>query len=457
MEKKQNCSCKSHKEIDATSYCEQCKIFMCNKCLEHHKELFEEHQQYNIDLKKYGIFIDICKEIGHEKKLEFFCKNHNELCCGLCISKLKDKGYGQHKDCDVCSIENIKEVKKNDLNDNIKYLEDLSKNLENTINELKNMFENINKKREELKSNIQKIFSKIRTSIDERENELLSDVDNKFNEKFCKEDIIEKSSKLPDKIKLSLEKAKLSDNDWNNDNKLSSLINDCLNVEKNIKNINNLNDKINNCKKYNNYIINFTPQDNKVDKFIHKIKKFGQLDIVSNFFEDSLIVKNEEDSKKLYELISKKIKIKNIKLIYRASKDGDKYKTVTDKLNNKSNLLFIYLTGNQRIFGNYLKVKLEDLGKEKDKYYQDENAFVFSLNNNKIYKILKPELAIRFCGKSKPIVVGNNGNTNGYYQNMDTIYDGGLLDEPKVYDFENNYELTDGKNEFNELEIFEIH
>ena len=39
---------------NAISFCEQCKIFMCNKCLNYHKELFKNHQQYNIDLKKYG-------------------------------------------------------------------------------------------------------------------------------------------------------------------------------------------------------------------------------------------------------------------------------------------------------------------------------------------------------------------------------------------------------------------
>ena len=130
---------------------------------------------------------------------------------------------------------------------------------------------------------------------------------------------------------------------------------------------------------------------------------------------------------------------------------------MVDKLKNKSNLIFIYLTGNERIFGNYLKTKLENLGNDEDKYYKDENAFVFSLNNNKIYKILKPEFAIRFYNQKYPILTGNNGNSNGFYISGETIYDGSLLNEPKIYDFEkNNNELTEGKNKFNELEIFEI-
>ena len=256
---------------------ENCKIYICNKCFNYHKELFDEHQLNNIDIKNNEIFIDICKENGHEKKLEFFCKDHNELCCALCIVKIKDKGYGQHTNCNICSIEKIKEEKKNKLNENIKYLQDLSNNLEKTINELKAIFDNINKSREEIKLNVQKIFTKIRTAINEREDELLSEIDNKFNENFGKQDIIEESIKLPNKIKKSLEIGKLSDNDLNNNSKLSSLISDCINIEKNIKNINYINDNIKNYKTFDKFKINFIPQDKSLDKFIQSIKIFGKI------------------------------------------------------------------------------------------------------------------------------------------------------------------------------------
>ena len=49
MEDKPKNPCSAHKESDAMSFCEQCKIFMCNKCLNHHNELFKIHQQYKID------------------------------------------------------------------------------------------------------------------------------------------------------------------------------------------------------------------------------------------------------------------------------------------------------------------------------------------------------------------------------------------------------------------------
>ena len=75
------------------------------------------------------------------------------------------------------------------------------------------------------------------------------------------------------------------------------------------------------------------------------------------------------------------------------------------------------------------------------------------MNNNRIYKILVPELAIRFSGE---ILIGNNGNSNGFYFSGNSIYDQELLNNPKVYDFQRNNELTEGNSKFNELEIFEI-
>ena len=87
----------------------------------------------------------------------------------------------------------------------------------------------INENKEELKAEIQKIFTKIRTTLNEREDELLLEVDNKYNNIFCNEDIIKESEKLPNKTKKLLEKGKTIDKEWNN-NKLNSLINDCINI-----------------------------------------------------------------------------------------------------------------------------------------------------------------------------------------------------------------------------------
>jgi len=182
---------------------------------------------------------------------------------------------------------------------------------------------------------------------------------------------------------------------------------------------------------------------------MNNIKHFGRFNILNGL--NSLILKNNDELNKFYNLLSNKIKIKNMKLLYRSSRDGLSLNNLKDKINNKSNLIFLFLTGNSRIFGSFTSSKIEV---QHEKYIKDENAFVFSLNNNKIYKILIPEYAIFFYEKY-PLLIGNNWNSNGFW-----IYSGifkeYLLTNPKIYDFQKDNELTEGKNEFNELEIFEI-
>ena len=98
--------------------------------------MFEDHLTINLN-NSNDIFIDICKENNHKNKLEFYCRVHNTLCCSSCIAKIKEEGFGQHSDCDVCHIKHIKDEKKNKLKENINQLEEFSKQIEKSINELK--------------------------------------------------------------------------------------------------------------------------------------------------------------------------------------------------------------------------------------------------------------------------------------------------------------------------------
>ena len=70
------CSCKKHEENKAIFYCPECKIYMCNKCDNHHSELFQSHHQYKLDKDSKLIFTGFCKEVNHLDRLEYFCKSH---------------------------------------------------------------------------------------------------------------------------------------------------------------------------------------------------------------------------------------------------------------------------------------------------------------------------------------------------------------------------------------------
>ena len=122
MEKQKKCSSKEHLEIDAIIYCQLCKKYMCNKCEKMHSYLFPEHHTLNLNEDIKYIFTGYCKEENHPIKLEYYCKNHNQLCCLACLCKIKGEGNGQHFNCDVCLIKEIKEEKMNKLDENIRYL-----------------------------------------------------------------------------------------------------------------------------------------------------------------------------------------------------------------------------------------------------------------------------------------------------------------------------------------------
>jgi len=109
------CFNKEHeKEATSKFYCAECNIYMCSKCEAFHSKFFKTHKQYNLDNTKdfNKIFTGFCKEESHLEKLDYFCKTHNKLICSSCIIKVQTKDKGQHMNCNVCSIEDIKNEKK---------------------------------------------------------------------------------------------------------------------------------------------------------------------------------------------------------------------------------------------------------------------------------------------------------------------------------------------------------
>jgi len=175
--KNAKCSQKKHIELNAISFCFECNLYLCNKCKSYHSELFDNHHIYNLDKNLSEVFTGLCKEPGHKVELKYYCKNHNILSCAACISKIKDSKDGQHKDCNVVKLDEIKEEKRKILKENIKYLEQFSNSIENSINQLKKLFEDINKSQENLKIQIAKIFTKLRNEINDREDEILLKLD----------------------------------------------------------------------------------------------------------------------------------------------------------------------------------------------------------------------------------------------------------------------------------------
>ena len=326
---KYQCSSKDHSEFPAETFCQKCEIYMCSKCDSIHSNLCPNHSKYSLINNNNSfseIFTGFCPlEKHHQIELDYYCKSHNELICAACIAKIKDKENGQHKDCEVYSLQEIKEEKKNELNKNIIFLENMKKNYEEKYEEMKDIYEYIFNEKEKLKLYLQNIFDEIKNNINIRQKQLLLEIDNQFNDIFCNEDIIKESENLPNKIKSFLDKGYNINKKWNNSSeniKLNSIINDCINIQKGINEINIIYTNIKKCDINNNTKIIFLPEKEEINTFIEKIKNFGKITSLKNYIKYSFkpyplnITINE---KRKYE-ISGEENIKNI--LTKTGQDG---------------------------------------------------------------------------------------------------------------------------------------
>ena len=192
-----------------------------------------------------------------------------------------------------------------------------------------------------------------------------------------------------------------------------------------------------------------------------QLKKNENIIDGNNFKEliDSKIIKTKEEIELLSKRLTPKGFLKNSKvifnLLYRASRDGDSPYDYHNKCDGKTNTLCVIQTTKGCKFGGYSEVIIDcNLGNFKDK-----NAFVFSLNKNKIYEILNPEKnAGDHCKGWGPIFRSDAfavWNKNFFSYDRHTV---GTRSESNYGAMNEDYEINNGEKNFGikELEVFQI-
>ena len=174
---------------------------------------------------------------------------------------------------------------------------------------------------------------------------------------------------------------------------------------------------------------------------------------------DSKIIKTKEE----IELLSKRLTPKNFnkdgkvsfKLLYRASRDGDSPKDYHYKCDGKKNTLCVIQTPKGCKFGGYTEITINStIGN-----FIDPNAFVFSLNNNKIYENLrKGKIAGDHSKDWGPIFRGDAfavWNKNFLSYDKHTL---GTKSQSHFGVMNEDYEINNGEKYFGieELEVFQI-
>ena len=140
------------------------------------------------------------------------------------------------------------------------------------------------------------------------------------------------------------------------------------------------------------------------------------------------------------------------KLIYRASEHGGEAEDFHERCDDFEGTLIIIKTKDDNMFGGYTKVTWDD---EEGEEKKDENAFVFSINLEKLYFDAGKKYNI-VCEKNKgPCFVG-------MFSLQEKILKGkGLVNTKGIQCFEGEnekYEINGGRNEFfvEEMEVFQV-
>ena len=254
---------------------------MCKKCESLHSQLFGNHKGDLISINHVDnhIFFGLCKEKHHSLlPLEYFCKNHNKLCCAACVGKVDTKVIAMHKKCVICHINEIKKEKKNNLKECYQYLGNISKTIDSKIKHIKNLYSEKINIPEKLKNNIKNSFSLIRNILDKKEGELNFLIDKEFNNDFFNTELLKEVDLLPKELETCLESIQSIEKEWKDKKNLKLMINDCIKVEETTKKISKINEKLKIINELSNLEFKFKVNEiEEIKNFLEKIKAFDSI------------------------------------------------------------------------------------------------------------------------------------------------------------------------------------
>ena len=241
-----------------------------------------------------------------------------------------------------------------------------------------------------------------------------------------------------------------------------------LRQNENVKNENNLlnqqlmeskNKLCNDFEEYKNKkegeIQQYIEQINKLVTENNKYKEILSRLSINNKRKSMRIIKGEiiEDNKELEfltERICQEHKKITLNLLYKATVDSDSATAFHNRCDKASCSLVLVKTNNNKRFGGFTKMTWA--GKSEDK--KDNEAFIFSLDKMKIYDIIPDQDAIGCYPTYGPIFLGCQIR----------IYDnafkkgGSTFEKGLNYQTEEDFELTDGEQNFGvkEIEVYGV-
>ena len=295
------------------------------------------------------------------------------------------------------------------------------------------------------------------SDFDERINQLSSQINNIQNElqkeKIKLGDILKTNEILKkENEKLKEENQILRQNQHaNNENNLlnQQLLEYKKKISKEFEEYKNIKEQ--EIQKYIEQINKLVYENNKYQSEIQKLSKLCSNKISKNM----RIIKGEiiQDNNEL-EFITNRIcqehKKITLNLLYKARVDSDSAQVFHERCDRaQSSIVLVKTTKNKR-FGGFTKMSWT--GNAVDK--KDNDAFIFSLDKMKIYNVIPDEEAIGCYPAYGPIFLGCQIRIyDKAFEKGGTTFEKGLN-----YQTEEDYELTDGDQQFGvqEIEVYEV-
>jgi hypothetical protein len=341
----------------------------------------------------------------------------------------------------------------NQLEDNNKKSAQKIKFYEEQFCLFKNNSDNYQKIINELKLQNEKLNNIVKM---ENNNEFQKNMENDFKIQI-KEEILNIKKNLNEISSQNKNKNINNDETKNLENKVNNFISEKEELNKQIKILIDENkfikDELASIKKNLNVIEN--SHKNQKDQSINKNENIITPKNEPNQFNSKIFNKLSEINFIIDEIKKNGQNFRGINLIFRASEEGDKIENFNNICSNIENELIIIKTNKNYIFGGFTKTGWK---KNKGKDFFDSNAFIFSYNLKKIYKIKNPEFALHcqsgdcrlsFGSTSYAILLGNNFLTKN----------SGRIGEMIDYSGENSkMEINGGEKDYQvlELEVFQI-
>lgn len=163
----------------------------------------------------------------------------------------------------------------------------------------------------------------------------------------------------------------------------------------------------------------------------------------------------------VFDYINQKDKASNLNyfnLLYKSSKHGDKTKKCHELCDNKENILILITSQNNYAFGGYSKIGFKTINNNNNwEYVKDNDSFLFSVNYQKIYPVIKDQEVICHIGENFGLCFRGS---LAFYDNFMHENNGEIKKDIKEYfsGIENINELNGNIKEFKckDVEVFQL-